>query len=130
MATWESTRPYFEQAAVAHVATLMPDGSPHSVPVWVGVESDELVIFMVEDSRKDRNLQGDPRVAISVTRPGETFDMAFVRGAVSRRIEGDEAMPLIDRVSVKYTGEPYAQRSGLVAFVIRPEVCWSRDYTD
>ena len=28
----------FEGANQAHVATLLPDGSPHSVPVWVGVE--------------------------------------------------------------------------------------------
>jgi PPOX class probable F420-dependent enzyme len=129
MASWESTRPYFERAAVAHVATIMPDGAPHSVPVWVGVEGDELAIFMVTDSRKDRNLQGDPRFALSVTRPGQAFDMAFVRGTVSRRIEGDDAMPIIDRVAVKYTGEPYDIRSGLVAFLLRPEVCWSHDYT-
>lgn len=24
----------------AHLATLMPDGSPHSVPVWIGRERD------------------------------------------------------------------------------------------
>lgn len=24
----------------AHLATLMPDGSPHSVPVWVGLDGD------------------------------------------------------------------------------------------
>jgi hypothetical protein len=28
MSTWQSVRPYFEQDAVAHVETLMPDGAP------------------------------------------------------------------------------------------------------
>jgi nitroimidazol reductase NimA-like FMN-containing flavoprotein (pyridoxamine 5'-phosphate oxidase superfamily) len=28
----------------AHLATLMPDGSPQSVPVWIGRESEHLVI--------------------------------------------------------------------------------------
>lgn len=129
MASWESTRPYFERAAVAHVATLMPDGSPHSVPVWVGVEGEELAIFMVTGSRKDANLQHDPRVAISVTRPDEPLDMATVRGVVSRRIEGDEAMAVIDRISEKYTGEPYELREGLTAYLIRPGRSWSNDYT-
>ena len=28
----------------AHLATLMADGSPHSVPVWVGREGDRLLV--------------------------------------------------------------------------------------
>ena len=28
----------------AHLATLMPDGSPQSVPVWVGREDDRILI--------------------------------------------------------------------------------------
>jgi hypothetical protein len=28
----------------AHLATLMPDGSPQSVPVWVGREGDRILI--------------------------------------------------------------------------------------
>jgi PPOX class probable F420-dependent enzyme len=128
-ADWQAVRPYFERAAVAHVATLMPDGSPHSVPVWAGVEGDEIAIFAVAGSRKDRNIQGDPRVAISVTHPDQPFDMAFVRGSVSRRLEGEEAMPIVDRLAVAYTGRPYELRTGLAAFLIRPETTWAHDYT-
>lgn len=129
MATFEEVRPYFERAAVVHLATIMPDGSPHSVPVWVGVEGDELAVFMIADSRKDRNLQRDPRAALSVTRPDEPLDMATVRGVVSRRIEGEEAMAVVDRISEAYTGAPYAERSGFVAFLIRPQTSWATDYT-
>ena len=59
MSDWDDVRPYFDLPAVAHAATLMPDGSPHSVPVWVGVEGDRLGIFMETGSRKDRNLGRD-----------------------------------------------------------------------
>ena len=31
----------------AHLATLMADGSPHSVPVWVGREGDRLLVWLV-----------------------------------------------------------------------------------
>jgi PPOX class probable F420-dependent enzyme len=129
MSDWESTRPYFERAAVAHVATLMPDGSPHSVPVWVGVEGDHLALFMVAGSRKDRNLQRDPRIAISVTRPDEALDMAFVRGEVIRRLEGDEAMVIVDRIAEKYTGAPYELRDGMAAYLVHPATCWAQDYS-
>ncbi len=127
-AQWESVRRYFETDAVAHVATLMPDGSPHSVPVWVGVEGEHLAIFMIAGSRKDRNLSADPRAAISVTNPDSPLDMAFVRGRAVRRLEGDDALPIVDRIAQLYTGKPYNLRTGLAAFLIRPEICWARDY--
>ena len=127
---WADVRRYFDTDAVAHVATLMPDGAPHSVPVWVGLEGDGLAVFMIAGSRKDRNLQADPRVAISVTSPANPLDMAFVRGRAVRRLEGDDAMPIIDRISRAYTGEPYALRTGMAAFLIEPEVSWARDYAE
>lgn len=129
MATWESTRPYFERAAVAHLATLLPDGAPHSVPVWVGVEGDGLAVFMIEGSRKDENLQRDPRVAISVTNPENPLDMASVRGVATRRLVGTEAMEVVDRIAVAYTGEQYEMRSGLAAFLIRPEKLQVQNYS-
>ena len=30
---------------IAHVATVLPDGSPHSVPVWVGTRGDQIVFL-------------------------------------------------------------------------------------
>jgi PPOX class probable F420-dependent enzyme len=107
----------------------MPDGSPHSVPVWVGVEGDALAFFSETGSRKDKNLQADPRVAFSVTSPSEPLDMAFVRGRVARRIDGDEAMPIVDRIAHIYTGEPYDVRSGMTVFLVEPEVTWANDYS-
>ena len=54
---------------VAHVATLLPDGGPHSVPVWIGLEGNRIVFLTSPGSRKARNLDRDPRVAISHHRP-------------------------------------------------------------
>ena len=61
---WAGVRRYFETSAPAHVSTLMPDGAPHVVPVWIGVEGDRLAFFSVTGSRKDANVQRDPRVAV------------------------------------------------------------------
>ena len=49
-----------------HLATLMADGSPQSVPVWVGREGDHILICTGEGSLKARNTLRDPRVALSV----------------------------------------------------------------
>src|SRR2546421_9388764 len=52
--------------AMAHLATVLPDGSPHSVPVFVGAEGDRIAFFTGPGSRKAKNLRRDPRVALSL----------------------------------------------------------------
>jgi len=47
----------------AHLATLMPDGSPQSVPVWIGREGERIVICTGEGSLKAKNTQRDPRAS-------------------------------------------------------------------
>ncbi len=53
-------------AAVATVATLNADGSPHLSCAWVGVEDAEIVFGTLDDQRKLRNLRRDPRIALTV----------------------------------------------------------------
>src|SRR3954462_1929192 len=100
-------RALFEGANFGHVATVMPDGSPHSVTVWVGVEDGRVVFFTQTASQKARNIARDPRVAISITDHERPYRTGRVRGRVSATLEGDEALEVVDRISVKYTGRPF-----------------------
>jgi PPOX class probable F420-dependent enzyme len=112
----------------AHVATLMPDGSPHSVPVWIGVQAGHVAFLTSPGSRKARNLERDPRVAISVTAHDQPFTMAGVRGRVAQRLEGDAALEVMDRISHKYTGQPYPLRTDRVVFLVEPEHAWAQAF--
>lgn len=60
-----SAREVLESAAVAHVVTLDPDGSPHVTLAWTGLDDDDVVFGTIPDQRKLRNLRRDPRVALS-----------------------------------------------------------------
>ena len=126
---WNDARPYFERPAVVHVATIRPDGAPHSVPVWIGLEGDLLALFMEEGSAKDEHLSRDPRIALSVTNPDQPLDRAIVRGRAVRRLDGPEAQVIVDRIAEKYTGGPYDVRSGLVVLLIEPETASAHDYS-
>ncbi|MET4099010.1 PPOX class probable F420-dependent enzyme [Agrococcus sp. UYP10] len=129
MQAWTDIAHHFSTTAVAHLATLEPDGAPQVVPLWIDRHGDdELVFFTIAGSRKDRNIGRDPRVAVSITAPDDAYVMATVRGDVTARIDGEEGMAIVDRLSVKYTGEPYAEREGFVAFVIRPRKWSAVDY--
>jgi PPOX class probable F420-dependent enzyme len=120
----DDVRALFEAANFAHVATVLPDGAPHSVPVWIGMEGDRIAFFTQPGSRKARNLEADPRVAVSITDHEAPYRMAHVRGRVIDRLEGDGALVAIDRLSHKYTGRPFPMRSGIV-FLVEPERVFS-----
>lgn len=121
-------RPFFEGPNYAHVATVMPDGAPHSVPVWIGLEEDRIAFLTGPGSRKARNIELDPRVAISVTDHQQPFAMAQVRGRVAERLEGEAAWVVIDRISHKYTGQPYPIRTDRVVFLVEPQRAWAQTY--
>jgi PPOX class probable F420-dependent enzyme len=113
---------------IAHLATLLPDGSPHSVPVWVGREGDRIAFLTDPRSRKARNLERDPRVAISITDNERPFVMASVRGRVTERVEGDRAWTIIDRISQVYMGGPYPLRTDRVVYLVEPEHSWAQSF--
>jgi PPOX class probable F420-dependent enzyme len=102
---------------IAHIATLLPDGSPHSVAVWAGLEGDRAYFFTQERSRKARNLRSDPRVAISMVDRNNPYATGWLRGRVVETLEGEEALRLIDALAMKYTGRPFPMRSGTVYLI-------------
>ena len=74
----------------AHLSTLMPDGSPQSVPVWVGREDDHILICTGEGSLKAKNTRRDPRVALSIVDFYDPYKEAQLRGrVVEHRPDGD-----------------------------------------
>lgn len=62
----ESARAVLESAALAHLVTLNPDGSPQVTVIWVGLDGDEIVAAHLPDHRKLRNIRRDSRVALSL----------------------------------------------------------------
>lgn len=121
-------RTLFAGPNYAHVATLLPDGAPHSVPVWIGLEGERIVFLTGPTSRKARNLEHDPRIAISITDREQPFTMAEVRGRVTERLEDEAAFAVIDRLSYKYVGQPYPVRTDRVVFLVELEHAWGKAY--
>jgi PPOX class probable F420-dependent enzyme len=117
----DDVRPYIEGPNLAHLATVMPDGSPHSVPVWVDFEGDRIAFLTDPSSRKGRNLARDPRVALSITLHDRPNAMAQIRGRVVEVVEGDEAWAIIDRLAEQYIGQPYPREFNRVVYLVEPE---------
>jgi PPOX class probable F420-dependent enzyme len=116
----DDVRALFDGPNYAHLATVLPSGAPHSVPVWTAARGEHVLFFTQPQSRKARNLERDPRVAFSITDHEHPYRMAQVRGRVVETLHGDEALEIIDGLALKYTGEPFPMRSGIV-YLIEPE---------
>ena len=121
-------RALFEAANYAHLATVLLGGGPHTVPVWAGLEDGKIAFLTSPDSRKARSLAADPRVAISVTDHDNPYAMAQVRGRVTAPLDGPEAWAIIDRLSRRYTGQPYPLRTGRVVYLVEPEHARAHSY--
>jgi len=114
-------RRVLDGTSIAHLATVLPDGSPHSVPVFIGARGDRIVFFTGPGSRKARNLRHDPRLALSIAPVDNPFEPVVVRGQVVEWLEGDAAWEIIDQIATKYTGEPYPRGHERIVGVIEPE---------
>jgi PPOX class probable F420-dependent enzyme len=107
------------------LATVDPSGWPQVTPVWVDVQDGRILVNTAIGRIKDRNVRGDPRVAISVAASNNPWDKIDVRGRIVDIVEGDEAERHIDRLAQKYIGQdtyPFrAPGERRVKLVIEPE---------
>jgi PPOX class probable F420-dependent enzyme len=112
---------------IAHLATVSLDGSPHVAPVWIDVDpSEDLILVNTEAGRvKHRNLERDPRVAISIHAQSEPLVACSIRGTVVGFTQED-AHEHIDTLSRRYDGVPWpAHRRDRIIIRIRPErISW------
>ena len=116
-----NVRRVLDGTSIAHLATVLPDGSPHVVPVYVGTHGDRIVFFTGPGMRKARNLRRDPRMALSIAPADNPFEPVTIRGRVVEWIEGDAVWEIIDRLAMKYTGTPYPREQERVVIVVEPE---------
>ncbi len=114
-------RRVLESTVVAHLATVLPDGAPHSIPLWVTTVGEHIAFLTGPDSRKARNLRKDPRVALSMTPLDNPLEPIIVRGRVVEWLEGDPAWEIVDRIAAKYIGMPYPREQERVIALIEPE---------
>ncbi|MFI6477856.1 PPOX class F420-dependent oxidoreductase [Nonomuraea sp. NPDC050663] len=106
----------------AHLATLMPDGSPQVTPVWTIWDGEFLRFTTTHDRQKGRNAAERPQVAISINDPEQPYRYLEVRGTVER-VEADPGGEFFDVLARRY-GLPYDKPVGdaerRVVLVVRP----------
>ncbi|MEP7022519.1 MAG: TIGR03618 family F420-dependent PPOX class oxidoreductase [Actinomycetota bacterium] len=99
------------QRSTCYIATTIPDGSPHLTQTWVDTDGHHVLINTVEGFRKARNINRDPRVAVSVSSPENASKYYAIRGRVVSATT-DGAAEHIETLAQRYLGQPYPWYGG------------------
>jgi PPOX class probable F420-dependent enzyme len=94
----------FQKKTFAHLASLMPDGTPHVTPVWVDYDGQHLLINSARNRQKDLNMEKRRHVAVEIPDPDNPDRYLMVRGTVVEVTE-DGADAHLDRLARRYLGK-------------------------
>ena len=94
----------------AVVATLRPDGSPHTVATWYDW-ADGLILLNMDATRaRLGHLRHDPRVSLTVLDRESWYSHVSLAGVVERLVD-DSELADIDRLALRYTRKPFRNRA-------------------
>lgn len=114
----------FDKKAFANLATLNPDGTPQVTPVWVDYDGSHVLVNSARGRRKDKNMENNRAVALSIQDPDNPYRYLEVRGHVDEITE-QSADQHIDKMAKKYMGvDKYPLRQSgevRVIYKIKPE---------
>ena len=98
----DATRELLDGRNFATVATLGPDGAPHTSVIWIDRDGDALVFSTLANRQKARNLARDPRVSVSVFDLANPYRTVEIRGRAELIEDPDRSLSY--QVTHKYLG--------------------------
>jgi PPOX class probable F420-dependent enzyme len=127
----EKIRKALDEPQFWHLATVNPDGSPQVSAVWVQMKDGNILVNTALGRKKPRNMDQNPRVALSWVDPENGYHTASIQGRVVDKYVGDQADADIDSAAQKYLGQsPYPWRSPgeeRVSYLIEPTHVYHQD---
>jgi PPOX class probable F420-dependent enzyme len=94
----------------AVVATLRPDGSPHTAATWYDWENGRVLLNMDASRVRLGYMRRDPRVSLTAIDLEQWYRQVTLMGRIVT-IEDDPDLADIDRLARRYTGQQYRDRN-------------------
>src|SRR5579864_2809674 len=109
----DEVKRFLEQPRVAVIATVRRDGTPASTACWYELEDGRMLITMYATAHRLPNIRGNPHVAMTIL--GEDpYQHVSISGPVTEIWE-DPELKVMDRLSMRYMGEPWPEREPCVS---------------
>jgi PPOX class probable F420-dependent enzyme len=100
---------FLAAANPAVVGTVSPNGTPHTAATWYDWEDGRILLDMDESRLRLRYLRANPAVSLTVLGANDWYTQVTLLGRVVS-LEDDPELAGIDRLSIRYTGRPFADR--------------------
>lgn len=115
----QDLRQFLTEPRVAVLATVRHDGTPATTACWYELEDDTLLITMYASAHRLPNIRRTPHVAMTVL-GADPYQHVSVSGPVLE-IWDDPELTVMDRLSMRYMGEPWPERIPCVSARVRCE---------
>jgi PPOX class probable F420-dependent enzyme len=103
---------FLSQPNPAVIATLDPDGTPHTAATWYLWKDGRMLVNMDQGRKRLEHLRHDPRVSVTVLGENAWHWHVTVRGRANS-IEPDSNLEDIDRLARRYTERLTHSASGI-----------------
>lgn len=96
------------------LATVREDGRPHVAPIWFVLDGQDILFNTWHDSVKGRNLQRNPRAALTVDEQAPLYAFVLVEGTVELTHYGPSPAKteIATRIAERYMGAEQARVYG------------------
>lgn len=84
----DAVRALLQKPVVVRMAVVDPNGYPHVVPVWYGMDGDDVIVFGYSNTRKVEYIKSNPKGSIQIggDPPGEGY---LLKGEFSLEADTD-----------------------------------------
>jgi len=93
----------------AVVATVRPDGSPHSVATWYDLVDGLILLNLAATRARLEHMRRDPHVSLTVLDLDDWYTHVTLTGVI-HRLEDDPELADIDRLALRYQGRRFRNR--------------------
>jgi len=108
--TEEELASYLAKSQTMIICSINPDGTPHPMPMWFGVEADGSVVMTTfSKSQKIMNIKRDPRVSLLVESGGSVYQQlkgVVIYGKAELVPDTEQVVDILTRVSTKTLDNP------------------------
>ncbi|KRT76803.1 MAG: F420-dependent enzyme [Armatimonadetes bacterium CSP1-3] len=102
----DRVRAFLGKPHVAVLATVGPAGRLQATPVWFLVEDGQILINTSRGRAKLRNMEANPRVALTIVDQNDPYAYVEIQGRAVR-FDPQRGARDIDRLSLRYRGKPF-----------------------
>jgi len=109
-------REFLEQPRIAVLATVRRDSSPATTACWYELDGGRLLITMYATAHRLPNLRRNPHVAMTIV-GDDPYQHVSLSGTL-RELWDDPDLEVMDRLSMRYMGEPWPEREPCVSALV------------